>query len=70
VSGIGISRQMSQQSEKTTPQANSHPNVSKPLDNEQLSKFKMDLTRCMRDYNNTLDAKFKMAEETKVNNSD
>ena len=31
---------MSQQSEKTTPQANSHPNVSKPLDNEQLSKFK------------------------------
>jgi hypothetical protein len=57
---------MSQHSEKTTPQAN----VSKPLDNEQLSKFKMDLTRCMRDYNNTLDAKFKMAEETKVNNSD
>ena len=40
------------------------------IDEEQLSKFKMDLTRCMRDYNNTLDAKFKMAEETKVNNSD
>lgn len=69
MSGIGP-RIMSQQSEKNTSQGISHPNVSKPLDNEQLSKFKMDLTRCMRDYNNSLDAKNKMAEETKGNNSD
>lgn len=40
--------------------------MSKPLDNEQLSKFKLELTRCMREFVNSNEGKNKMVvEETK-----